>query len=89
MYIFLSNLLTKEIKFNQIPKVLNFGSIISINRRDFSNNLKNNVIIDKVSSPFFLKSIKMDTTELQKLIHFKYVFNLESWHTKLFLKINK
>jgi hypothetical protein len=54
-----------------------------------SNNLKNNVIIDKVSSPFFLKSIKMDTTELQKLIHFKYVFNLESWHTKLFLKINK
>lgn len=86
LHTFLTKLLLGEINFNQIPKVLNFGSISSINRVDFSKYLKNHVIIDTECSQFFLKSIKMDTTELQKLIHFKYEFNFESWYTKLFLK---
>lgn len=83
LYEFLIKLLQGDFHFYNIPKILNFGSSNSVNRSDFAKYFDKVELKEAKSSNLFLKSIKLNTSELEKLMGKKYLFDFEFWNSKI------
>ena len=86
LYKFLIKLYQEDFQFLNIPKILNFGSSNSVNRADFAKYFTKVELREAKSSNLFLKSIKLNTSELENLMGEKYLFDFEFWNSKILIK---
>lgn len=89
LYEFLVKLHQRKFDFFDIPNILNFGSSYPINRIEFAKFFSKVEIKETKSSNLFLKSIKLDTSELEKLMGKKYLFDFENWNSIILNKKNE
>ena len=82
--VFLIELLNKKILFDSLPKIINFGGNIPINRSKFSDFLINFNFIKKKESKIFLPRIAIDVSRLENIMKTNYNFNFIKWKNYIY-----